>query len=117
MVVSSYGKASVSSGEVDIKRDLETDISGKDVLLIEDIIDTGITMSCLTKILAGRGAKSVKLAAFLDKPFKRETDIKIDYLGFEVPDEFIVGYGLDYAERYRNLPYVGVLKHEVYENN
>lgn len=115
MMVSSYGDSSISSGKVDIKKDLETDITGKNVLLAEDIIDTGITMSCLTKILKARGANSVKLAAFLDKPERRKTKVNIDYLGFSVPDEFLVGYGLDYAEKYRNLPYIGVLKRDVYE--
>ncbi|MBR3622012.1 MAG: hypoxanthine phosphoribosyltransferase [Selenomonadaceae bacterium] len=115
MIVSSYGDSSISSGEVDIKKELEFDVHGKDVILIEDIIDTGITMSCVRKIMAGRGANSVKLAAFLDKPTRRKVDLHIDYLGFTTPDEFLVGYGLDYAEKYRNLPYVGILKREIYE--
>lgn len=115
MMVSSYGADSVSSGKVDIKKDLERDISGKDLLIVEDIIDTGITMKCLTKILKDRGAKSVKLAAFLNKPSRREAEVDIDYLGFTVPNEFLVGYGLDYAEKYRNLPYIGVLKRSIYE--
>lgn len=115
MIVSSYGLSSVSSGEIDIKKDLETDIRDKEVLLVEDIIDTGITMHCLKKILDKRGAKSVKLAALLNKPQRREVDVNVEYLGFEAPDEFLVGYGLDYAEKYRNLPYVGVLKRNIYE--
>jgi len=115
MIVSSYGEASISSGEVNIKKELEFDVHGKDVILMEDIIDTGITMSCVRKIMSGRGANSVKLAAFLDKPERRKVELDIDYLGFTTPDEFLVGYGLDYAERYRNLPYVGILKREVYE--
>lgn len=115
MLVSSYGTDAVSSGKVEIKKDLEIDISGKDLLIVEDIIDTGITMYCLAKILKDRGAKSVKLAAFLSKPERREVEVNIDYLGFNVPDEFLVGYGLDYAEKYRNLPYIGVLKRSVYE--
>ena len=115
MMVSSYGTESVSSGKVDIKKDLERDISGKDLLLVEDIIDTGITMKCLSKILKDRGAKSVKIAALLSKPDRREVEVDIDYLGFAAPDEFLVGYGLDYAEKYRNLPFIGVLKRSVYE--
>lgn len=115
MMVSSYGAESVTSGKVDIKKDLERDISGKDLLLVEDIIDTGITMKCLSKILKDRGAKSVKIAALLSKPDRREVEVDIDYLGFSVPDEFLVGYGLDYAEKYRNLPFIGVLKRSVYE--
>ena len=115
MMVSSYGAESVSSGKVDIKKDLERDISGKDLLVVEDIIDTGITMKCLSKILKDRGAKSVKIAALLSKPDRREVEVDIDYLGFSVPDEFLVGYGLDYAEKYRNLPFIGVLKRSVYE--
>ena len=115
MMVSSYGTESVSSGKVDIKKDLERDISGKDLLIVEDIIDTGITMKCLSKILKNRGAKSVKIAALLSKPDRREVEVDIDYLGFAAPDEFLVGYGLDYAEKYRNLPFIGVLKRSVYE--
>ena len=115
MMVSSYGAESVTSGKVDIKKDLERDISGKDLLIVEDIIDTGITMKCLSKILKERGAKSVKIAALLSKPDRREMEVDIDYLGFSVPDEFLVGYGLDYAEKYRNLPFIGVLKRSVYE--
>ncbi|MBO6305692.1 MAG: hypoxanthine phosphoribosyltransferase [Selenomonadaceae bacterium] len=115
MMVSSYGAESVTSGKVDIKKDLERDISGKDLLIVEDIIDTGITMKCLSKILKERGAKSVKIAALLSKPDRREVEVDIDYLGFSVPDEFLVGYGLDYAEKYRNLPFIGVLKRSVYE--
>ena len=115
MMVSSYGMESVTSGKVDIKKDLENDIIGKDLLIVEDIIDTGITMKSLTKILKDRGAKSVKIAALLSKPDRREVEVDIDYLGFSVPDEFLVGYGLDYAEKYRNLPFIGVLKRSVYE--
>lgn len=115
MRVSSYGESSVSSGKVDIKKDLETDIAGKDVLIVEDIIDTGITMSFLLKVLKERNPKSVKIAALLDKPERRVANVNIDYLGFNVPDEFLVGYGFDYSEKYRNLPYIGILKREVYE--
>lgn len=115
MRVSSYGESSVSSGKVNIVKDLETDIAGKDVLIVEDIIDTGITMSFLLKVLKERSPKSVKIAALLDKPERRVANVNIDYLGFNVPDEFLVGYGFDYSEKYRNLPYIGILKREVYE--
>jgi len=115
MAVSSYGKSSESSGVVRIIKDLDKSIEGRHVLIVEDIIDTGLTLSYLKTLLEGRKAASVKVVALLDKPERRKTDIKADYLGFSVPDHFIVGYGLDYAERYRNLPYVGVLKPEVYQ--
>ena len=115
MRVSSYGENSVSSGKVNIVKDLETNIAGKDVLIVEDIIDTGITMSFLLKVLKERSPKSVKIAALLDKPERRVANVNIDYLGFNVPDEFLVGYGFDYSEKYRNLPYIGILKREVYE--
>ena len=114
IVASSYGNGTTSSGQVKIKKDLDTDIKGKDVLVVEDIIDSGVTMSHLLPMLRQRGANSVKLCALLSKPARRKVEIDIDYLGNEIPDEFIVGYGLDYAERYRNLPYIGVLKPEIY---
>jgi hypoxanthine phosphoribosyltransferase len=115
MAVSSYGKSSESSGVVRIIKDLDKSIEGRHVLIVEDIIDTGLTLSYLKTLLEGRKAASVKVVALLDKPERRKADIKVDYLGFTVPDHFIVGYGLDYAEKYRNLPYVGVLKPEVYQ--
>lgn len=115
MAVSSYGKSSESSGVVRIIKDLDKSIEGRHVLIVEDIIDTGLTLSYLKSLLEGREAASVKVVALLDKPERRKVDIKADYLGFSVPDHFIVGYGLDYAEKYRNLPYVGVLKPEVYQ--
>ena len=111
---SSYGANAVSSGDVKIKKDLDKPIEGKNVLVIEDIIDTGVTLSKLLPILKDRGARSVKLATLLSKPSRRIADVHIDYNGFEVPDCFVVGYGLDYAGRYRNLPYIGVLKEEIY---
>lgn len=111
---SSYGSGAVSSGSVKIKKDLDKPIEGKNVLVIEDIIDTGITLSRLLPILKERGASSVKLATLLSKPSRRQVDVTVDYNGFEVPDAFVVGYGLDYDGRYRNLPYIGVLKEEVY---
>ncbi|MCI8420673.1 MAG: hypoxanthine phosphoribosyltransferase [Clostridia bacterium] len=110
MSVSSYGSGTVSSGNVKIKKDLAKDICGEDVLLIEDIIDSGNTMKALTSLLEHRGAKSIKVCSFLDKPSRRTTDYKANYVGYEIPDEFVVGYGLDYDEKYRNLPYVGILE-------
>lgn len=115
MVVSSYGGANTSStGLVKIIKDLDADLSGKDVLIVEDILDTGITLSHLVPMLKMRNPNSVKLCTILSKPSRRKADIEPDYCGFEVPDEFVVGYGLDYNEKYRNLSYVGVLKPEVY---
>ena len=116
MVVSSYGGANTSStGLVKIIKDLDADLSGKDVLIVEDILDTGITLSHLMPMLKMRNPNSVKICTILSKPSRRMADIEPDYCGFEVPDEFVVGYGLDYAERYRNLPDIGILKPEVYE--
>ena len=116
MAVSSYGNKSKSSGEVEIRKDLSTSIEGKHVIIVEDIVDSGFTLSYLTRMLASRGAKSIKLCTLLDKPARRAQGIalKSDYSGFVVGDEFVVGYGLDYAELYRNLPYIGILKPEVY---
>lgn len=115
MAVSSYGNASETSGVVRILKDLDHSIEGKDIIIVEDIIDSGVTLDYLTKYLKGRNGNSVKIAALLSKPSRRKVDIDVEYLGFEVPDEFIVGYGLDFAEKYRNLPYVAVLKEEVYK--
>jgi hypoxanthine phosphoribosyltransferase len=117
MDVSSYGKSTVSSGEVKILKDLDTSVEGRDILIIEDIIDSGLTLSYLVKLFRYRKAKSIKIVTLLDKPTGRKADIEADYVGFIVPDAFVVGYGLDYAERYRNLPYIGVLKPEVYNKN
>lgn len=116
MDVSSYGRSTQSSGEVKILKDLDTNVSGRDVLIVEDIIDTGLTLSYLVDLFKYRQANSVKIVTLLDKPSGRTKAIEADYVGFSVPGEFVVGYGLDYAEQYRNLPYVGVLKPEVYEN-
>ena len=113
MVVSSYG-GTVTSGLVKIIKDLDGDLSGKDVLIVEDILDTGVTLSNLVPMLKMRNPNSVKICTILDKPSRRKADIQPDYEGFQVPDEFVVGYGLDYDEKYRNLPYVGVLKPEIY---
>ena len=115
MVVSSYGGSNTSSsGLVKIIKDLDGDLSGKDVLIVEDILDTGVTLSKLVPMLKMRNPNSVKICTILDKPSRRKADIQPDYEGFQVPDEFVVGYGLDYDEKYRNLPYVGVLKPEIY---
>ena len=115
MVVSSYGGANTTStGLVKIVKDLDQDLSGKDVLIVEDILDTGVTLSNLVPMLKMRNPNSVKICTILDKPSRRKADIQPDYEGFQVPDEFVVGYGLDYDEKYRNLPYVGVLKPEIY---
>lgn len=114
MDVSSYGASTVSSGEVKIVKDLNTSVEGRDVLIIEDIIDSGLTLSYLAELFHYRKAKSVKIVTLLDKPTGRKAKIKADMIGFTVPDAFVVGYGLDYAERYRNLPYIGVLKPEIY---
>lgn len=115
MDVSSYGNGTVSSGEVKIVKDLNTTVEGRDLLLVEDIIDSGRTLNYLIDMFKYRKARSVKIVTLLDKPEGRVIDIKADYVGFLVPNEFVVGYGLDYAERYRNLPYIGVLKPEIYE--
>lgn len=114
MDVSSYGNSTVSSGEVKILKDLDTSVEGRDVLIIEDIIDSGMTLSYLVELFRYRKAKSIKIVTLLDKPSGRKADIQVDYVGFIVPDEFVVGYGLDYAEKYRNLPYIGILKPAVY---
>lgn len=114
MIASSYGDAMESSGTVQILKDLDYDIKGKHVVLVEDIIDSGTTMHYLLDYIRLRKAASVKICAFLSKPSRRKVEVPIDYCGFDVPDEFLVGYGLDYAEKYRNLPYIGVLKREVY---
>ena len=115
MIVSSYGDATTSSGQVKLLKDLDFSIEGKHVIIVEDIIDSGTTMHYLKQMLKGRHPKSIKICAFLSKPSRRVAPVEIDYLGYEVPDEFLVGYGLDYAEKYRNLPYIGVLKRSVYE--
>jgi len=111
MAVSSYGKAQKSSGEVRIIKDLDVAVEGKDLIVVEDIVDTGLTLSYLLQNLQSRGANSVRLATLLDKPEPRIVkDLKIDYCGFQVPNKFVVGYGLDAAERYRNLPFIAVVK-------
>ncbi|MCF8568252.1 hypoxanthine phosphoribosyltransferase [Alicyclobacillus tolerans] len=114
MATSSYGDSSKSSGVVRIMKDLDRPVEGRHVVIIEDIVDTGLTLKYLRDVLIHRQASSVKIAALFDKKEGRQVDIAADYSGFQVPNEFIVGYGLDYAEQYRNLPYVGVLKREIY---
>lgn len=114
MAVSSYGKGTSSSGQVQITKDLSEDISGRHIIVVEDILDSGNTLSYLLKILQHRHPASIRLCTLLDKPERREKPITADYVGFTVPNAFIVGYGLDYAEKYRNLPYIGVLKPEIY---
>lgn len=115
MAVSSYGASTESSGVVKINKDLDYSIEGKNVLIIEDIIDTGLTLHYLQENLLSRGPESLKICTLLDKPERRKAPIEVHYKGFDIPDEFIVGYGIDYAEKYRNLPYVASLKEEVYK--
>ena len=116
MEVSSYGGASTeSSGLVRILKDLSSPIAGKDVLIVEDIIDTGLTLNYLLRYLRGKSPSSLRICALLDKPARRLVEIPIDYTGFTIPDEFVVGYGLDFGEYYRNLPFIGVLRRELYE--
>jgi hypoxanthine phosphoribosyltransferase len=116
MEVSSYGGTSTeTSGLVRILKDLSSSISGRDVLIVEDIIDTGLTLNYLLRYLRGKNPRSLRICALLDKPARRLVEIPIDYVGFTIPDQFVVGYGLDYGEFYRNLPFIGVLRPEVYE--
>ncbi len=115
MAVSSYGSGTKSSGVVRILKDLDTDVHGRNVLIVEDILDSGLTLSWLKENLEARGAKSVKILTLLRKPDGLKVHVDVDYLGFDIPNEFVVGYGLDYAERYRNVPFVGTLAPHVYE--
>lgn len=110
MSVSSYGSDTKSSGVVKIVKDLDDSLSGKHVIVVEDIVDSGRTLSYLLEMLNDRGPKSMRLCTLLDKPDRRVVDVKVDYTGFQIPDEFVVGYGLDYAQKYRNLPYIGVVE-------
>lgn len=114
MVVSSYGSGGKSSGVVKIVKDLDVPLAGKDILIVEDILDSGLTLSYIKELLESRGPRSIRIATLLDKPSRRKVDLQADYIGFSVPDEFVIGYGLDYDEKYRNLPYIGILKPEVY---
>lgn len=110
MCVSSYGDETTSSGYIQIKKDLDESVEGKDVLIVEDIIDSGRTLYFLKDELKKRGAKSIRLCTLLDKPERRVVEVKTDYVGFQIPDEFVVGYGLDYAQKYRTLPFIGVIE-------
>lgn len=116
MSVSSYGSGVKTTGVVKILKDLDTPLQDFDVLVIEDILDSGLTLHYLIELLKSRNPKSVKICTLLDKPYSRKAEVKTDYRGFEIEDKFVVGYGLDYAQKYRNLPFVGVLKPQVYEN-
>jgi hypoxanthine phosphoribosyltransferase len=116
MAVSSYGQSTKSSGVVKIIKDLDVPVEGRDVLVVEDIIDSGLTLSYLVDVLERRNALSISIVTLFDKPANRTVGLEADYKGFILPDAFVVGYGLDYAEKYRNLPYIGVLKPEVYSN-
>ncbi len=118
MCVSSYGNSTENTtGSVRIIKDLEVNLEGRDVLLVEDILDSGRTLSYVISVLRTRNPKSIRICTLLDKPERRVVDLKADYSGAKVPDEFVVGYGLDYAEKYRNLPYIGVLKKEIYSED
>ena len=109
MAVSSYGKSTKSSGQVQLLKDLDTDLEGRDVIIVEDIVDTGLTLNYLQDILRARAPRRLRTACLLSKPSRRKVNVKVEYIGFTIEDKFVVGYGLDYAERYRNLPYIGVL--------
>ena len=114
MVLSSYGSGTTSTGSVKIVKDIDLPLEGKDVLIVEDILDTGFTLSFLVDLLKSRNPKSIEICTLLDKPDRRKVEISAKYTGRKIPDEFVVGYGLDYDEKYRNLPFIGVLKPEVY---
>ena len=116
IAVSSYQNGTVSSGRVQITHDLQQDITGREIVIVEDILDSGNTLAFLKNYLTAKGAKSISIVTLLDKPARREKAVEADLAGFVVPDEFVVGYGLDYAQLYRNLPYIGVLKPAVYEH-
>ncbi len=117
MYVSSYENRSVTTGAVRIVKDLDTEIEGQDVIIIEDILDSGLTLQYLKELLMTRKPSSIRLCSLLDKPSRRRAPVTADYVGFEVPDAFVVGYGLDYAQKYRNLPFIGVLKPRIYEED
>lgn len=114
MAVSSYGAGTESSGRVNIVKDLSVPIDGKDIVIVEDIIDSGNTLSFIKAYFAAKNANSVKICTLLNKPSRRVVDIDVDYIGYDIPDEFVIGYGLDYNEHYRNLPYVGILDRSIY---
>ncbi|MEA2095676.1 MAG: hypoxanthine phosphoribosyltransferase [Candidatus Cloacimonadota bacterium] len=114
MSLSSYGNSTKTSGVVKIKKDIDVDISNRDVIIVEDIVDSGLTLKYLNEYFMQHNSNSIKICTLLDKPNAHQIDLKIDYVGFEVGNEFVVGYGLDYAQKYRNLPYIGILKKEIY---
>jgi len=114
IAISSYGQATETSGVVRVLKDLDSDIGGRHVLIVEDIVDSGLTLSYLRASLQRRDPASLRVCCFLNKPSRREATVHVDYIGFDIPNEFVVGYGLDYAEQYRNLPYIGVLNPDVY---
>ncbi len=116
MAISSYGMSTTTSGVVRILKDLEAEVAGKDLLIVEDIVDSGLTLKYLKEMLLSRKPNSLKVCTILDKPEGRQVEVKADYVGFNIPDKFVVGYGLDYAEKYRNLPFIGILKPEIYKN-
>ena len=109
MALSSYGKSTSSSGEVRLMKDLDSGLEGRDVVIVEDIVDTGLTLTYLQEILRARGPRTLRTACLLSKPSRRKVDVRVDYIGFTIEDRFVVGYGLDYAEKYRNLPFIGVM--------
>jgi hypoxanthine phosphoribosyltransferase len=109
MAVSSYGQSTKSSGQVRVLKDLDTDLEGRDVVIVEDIVDTGLTLNYLQEILRARAPRTLRTACLLSKPSRRKVDVKVEYIGFTIADKFVVGYGLDYAEQYRNLPYIAVI--------
>ena len=115
MAVSSYGNSTTTSGVVRILKDLDDEIEGKHVMIIEDIIDSGITLKYLMEYLRGRKPQSIEIACLLNKPERRRVELEVKYIGFDVPDFFLIGFGLDYAQKYRNLPYIGILKEEIYK--
>ena len=115
MSVSSYGAGTKTTGAVKIIKDLDIDISGRDIIIVEDILDSGVTLSYIMGLMEAKNAASISICTLLDKPSRRKVPVKVSYSGFEIPDEFVVGYGLDYAEKYRNLPFIGILKPEVYQ--
>ena len=115
LIASSYGFSSVTSGRVSICAELDFEIKGRDVIIVEDILDSGVTLDALKEVVSGHDPSSIKICALLDKPARRQKTVHVDYLGYECPDDFVVGYGLDYAECYRNLPFIASLKPEIYE--
>ncbi|MBR3904718.1 MAG: hypoxanthine phosphoribosyltransferase [Clostridia bacterium] len=116
MAISSYGNSTKTSGVVNIRKDMDVDVTGRDIILVEDIVDSGMTLSYLKKVLKTRNAASIRIATLLNKPARRRIDLDVEYYCFNIPDAFVVGYGLDYAEKYRNLPDIGVLHPRIYTN-